>query len=85
MPVLSKEINPALRKDVVTLGGYVLKPTDRLVILLTKSQTDPHVWGDDANEFRPERMLDEEFEKLAAQYPGSWKASHSDGSSSTLT
>lgn len=75
VPVLTKEINPERRNDVVTLGGYVVKPTDHLLVLLTKSQTDARVWGDDADEFNPERMIDEEFEKMSERYPGSWKVS----------
>lgn len=32
--------------------------------ILSKIQSDPAVYGDDAEAFRPERMLDEKFEKL---------------------
>lgn len=45
------------------------------MVLLSKAQKDPSVWGDDADEFKPERMLDEPFDEIMAQYPGSWKVS----------
>jgi cytochrome P450/NADPH-cytochrome P450 reductase len=34
---------------------------------------DPNVFGETANEFEPERMLDENFERLTKQYPDCWK------------
>lgn len=40
------------------------------MILLGKSQRDVDVYGEDALDFKPERMLDEEFEKLP---PGAWR------------
>jgi cytochrome P450 / NADPH-cytochrome P450 reductase len=75
IPALFKQIPPERAHEVVTLGGYVIKPTDRVMVLLTKAQRDPAVWGEDADEFKPERMLDVEFEKLTAEHPGAWKVS----------
>jgi cytochrome P450/NADPH-cytochrome P450 reductase len=34
---------------------------------------DPLVYGDDANEWKPERMLDENFERRSKEFPNSWK------------
>lgn len=70
-PALSKMINPDYSKEPVLLGGkYLVEPSDRVLILLTKSQRDPAIYGEDAEEFKPERMLDEEFDKLIS---GAWK------------
>jgi cytochrome P450/NADPH-cytochrome P450 reductase len=41
-----------------------LKKDSQVICLLGKIQRDPAVYGEDANEFRPERMLDEHFNKL---------------------
>lgn len=70
---------------MVTLDGYVVTPSDRLMVLLSKAQRDPSVWGDDADEFKPERMLDESFDKVMAQYPGSWKVRYPYSSGHDLT
>lgn len=34
---------------------------------------DPAAYGEDAEEFRPERMLDEEFERRNKEFPNCWK------------
>lgn len=54
------------QEDPVTLGGgkYVLQKDEPIAVLLGKMQRDPKVYGADAEEFRPERMLDENFDKL---------------------
>jgi cytochrome P450 / NADPH-cytochrome P450 reductase len=76
VPVLQKSIQPELASQINMLAGkYQILPDDRLVVLLAKAQTDPKVWGDTAREFEPERMLDENFDAIMAQYPGSWKVS----------
>jgi len=77
VPVLQKQVNPALAHEVVTVdnGRYRIEPDDYIVLLMSKCQTDPKVWGDNAHDFEPERMLDENFDKVLAQYPGAWKVS----------
>lgn len=78
VPALQKEVNPAIAHQVVTVAGkYKIEPTDRIVILIGKSQKDPKVWGENAEEFDPDRMLDENFDKVSAEYPGCWKVSES--------
>lgn len=69
-PAIVKQTNPRLSGETVLLGGkYKIEPTDKVVCLLTKSQKDPQVYGADAAKFKPERMLDEEFDKLPT---GAW-------------
>ncbi|KAI8299109.1 Bifunctional cytochrome P450/NADPH--P450 reductase [Colletotrichum sp. SAR11_240] len=58
-------------KDGEVLGGkYVVNKEDPIVIVLHQLHRDPAVWGDDAEEFRPERMQRDGFNKLP---PNSWK------------
>ncbi|KAJ5220373.1 hypothetical protein N7468_009577, partial [Penicillium chermesinum] len=59
------------KEDPVTLGGkYVLHRDETIAILINKLHQDPKVYGADADEFKPERMLDEHFNKLPKN---SWK------------
>lgn len=53
------------------LGGkYHVEKDTPIIIALPKMQRDPAVWGEDAEEWQPERMLDDNFSKLP---PNSWK------------
>ncbi|KAH8818614.1 fatty acid hydroxylase [Flagelloscypha sp. PMI_526] len=45
-------------------GKYALKGGMSTIINTYSMQRDPLVWGDDAEEFKPERMLDGKFEAL---------------------
>ncbi|KAJ5572635.1 hypothetical protein N7450_009619 [Penicillium hetheringtonii] len=66
-PLISVHPHPDKNGDgPVTLGGgkYVLQDGEFVALMLGKMQRDPKVYGPDADEFRPERMLDENFEKL---------------------
>ena len=70
-PGLQKRIAPPKQNEFMTLGGkYKVENDDNIMVLLTKTHRDPSIYGDDAKEFKPERMLDEEFDKLP---PGAWK------------
>ncbi|KAH8734360.1 cytochrome P450 [Ilyonectria robusta] len=60
-------------EDTVLAGKYPVKAGETIVNLLAKSQLDPAVFGDDANEFKPVRMFDENFERLNREFPNSWK------------
>ena len=52
------------------LGGrYKIEPNEPITVLFSKAQQDHAVYGEDAAEFKPERMLDEEFDKLPK---GAW-------------
>ncbi|KAL6298881.1 cytochrome P450 [Sparassis latifolia] len=54
-----------------TLGGkYAVEKGATVVVNVIVVHRDPRVWGDDANEFRPERMLDGKFEALP---PHAWQ------------
>ena len=53
---------------------YEVKHGEFFSILLHCVHRDPAVWGEDAEEFRPERMLNGGFENLP---PNSWKVGSS--------
>lgn len=58
-PRITKYIRPEKENEIVTLGGrYKIEPRQRVSVLLSKSMQDPKIWGDDAREFKPERMLE---------------------------
>lgn len=61
VPSLAKRLNPDLNKKGTTIGDgkYYVGPNDRIDIILTKAQRDTSFFGEDAHEFKPERMMDE--------------------------
>jgi len=63
-------VKPLSPDGEVVGGKYHLTAKDRIIAIFPRVHRDPEVYGDDAEAFRPERMLDEEFEKLA---PNAWK------------
>ncbi|KAH8426866.1 bifunctional cytochrome P450/NADPH--P450 reductase [Aspergillus melleus] len=66
-PLIAFHAHPTKNTESpVTLGGgkYALEEDEAIVAILGKLHRDPKIYGDDAEEFRPERMLDAEFEKL---------------------
>lgn len=57
--------------DHETLGGkYPVQKGQPIIAWLPQVHRDPAVYGDDADSFKPERMLDEPFSNLP---PNSWK------------
>ncbi|KAJ8133538.1 hypothetical protein O1611_g91 [Lasiodiplodia mahajangana] len=60
-------------KDEVIGHSYFVPAGETMVLLLSNSHLDPAVYGDDAHEFKPERMLDANFERLNKTYPNCWK------------
>ena len=63
------------KEDTILIGGdgdpsnpankrYEVKKGQPIVIQEYIQMRDPAVWGEDADEFRPERMLGGAFEKL---------------------
>lgn len=51
-------------KDTVVGGKYLIKQGQMISGIWRHFHRDPKVWGNDANEFRPERMLDVNFQTL---------------------
>lgn len=62
----------ALQEDVLA-GKYPVKKGQNVLLLLAKSHLDPEVYGETAKDFIPERMLDENFERLNKEFPNCWK------------
>lgn len=55
----------------VLLGGkWPVKPRQATFVLIPNLHHDQSAWGPNVNEFKPERMLDENFKKLP---PGCYK------------
>jgi cytochrome P450 / NADPH-cytochrome P450 reductase len=66
-PLIALQAHPEKNhEDPVTLGKgkYKLEKDETIVVILSKLHRDPTIYGDDAEEFKPERMLDENFNKL---------------------
>lgn len=64
-PVITKKLAPGCTGERATLGGkYAVGPDTRVIILIGAMQRDPAVYGEDANQFKPERMLGDNFKKL---------------------
>ncbi|KAL4873964.1 hypothetical protein BDV12DRAFT_205389 [Aspergillus spectabilis] len=60
-------------EDTLLAGKYPVKAGETIVNLLAKSHLDPEIYGDDAQEFKPERMSDEVFNTRQKQFPNAWK------------
>ncbi|TID25135.1 fatty acid hydroxylase [Venturia nashicola] len=71
-PAWTVEPLPTNTESPTLIGGgkYEVKPGTPLIAILPKIHSDPAVYGEDAEEFKPERMLDEPFSKLP---PNAWK------------
>ncbi len=66
---------PTSTEDPVIIGGkYEVKKGQAVAAILNVMMRDPKIYGEDADEFKPERMLDEPFSKLP---PNAWKVSNS--------
>ncbi|KAL8388716.1 hypothetical protein RB599_010054 [Gaeumannomyces hyphopodioides] len=59
-------------KDEIIGGKYRVEAGTQIVCLLAKSHSDPVVYGPTADAFVPERMLDENFERIQQEFPHSW-------------
>ena len=58
--LLTKMIHPDRKHEAVTIcdGRYTLDPNTHIRVLLGKVMRDPTYFGDDANDFNPDRMLE---------------------------
>ncbi|TRM66771.1 cytochrome P450 [Schizophyllum amplum] len=58
-------------EDTTVAGGkYAIAAGSGIALLIRETQRDPAVWGTDANEFCPERMMNGRFERLP---PNAWQ------------
>ncbi|KAJ6600950.1 fatty acid hydroxylase [Mycena vulgaris] len=60
----------ALEDTTIGGGKYAIKKGTVIAIQAWDMHRDPSIWGDDAEEFQPERMLDGKFEALP---PNAWQ------------
>ncbi|KAI5918514.1 cytochrome P450 [Camillea tinctor] len=61
-PVTYLDENPNAR---TTLGKqWEVKSGQTIIIVVPKLHRDPEIWGDDVEEFKPERMMEENFKKI---------------------
>lgn len=60
------------KQDTLIDNKYPIKAGDPIVALFPMIHRDPAVYGEDAEEFRPERMLDDEFERRNKEFPNCW-------------
>src|ERR1700742_2222802 len=65
-PAFVRSVRPEKQGENVTIGGgrYAMPKNGGVVCLLGKIQQDPKIWGEDAEQFIPERMMDGKFENL---------------------
>ncbi|KAI1106415.1 cytochrome P450 [Jackrogersella minutella] len=58
------QISVTSKETQLLAGKYLVHKGEAVSLLIKKAHLDPAVYGDDADEFKPERMLDEPFNKL---------------------
>ncbi|CEJ80331.1 hypothetical protein VHEMI00520 [[Torrubiella] hemipterigena] len=60
-------------EDTLVGGKYFVPKGEPIILLLTRSHLDHTVYGEDAEVFNPDRMLDENFARLQKEFPNCWK------------
>ncbi|KAG8773052.1 hypothetical protein FRC12_002757 [Ceratobasidium sp. 428] len=68
-PSIGQFVVAPYKDEVIGNGKYLVKKDAIVIVLAAAIGKDPAVWGEDANEFKPERMLDGKFEAMP---PKSW-------------
>ncbi|KAG5916460.1 hypothetical protein E4U42_007658, partial [Claviceps africana] len=61
-------------EDTLLAGKYLVHKGEPITVFLLKAHVDPAVFGEDALEFKPERMSDDNFRRLNDEFPNCWKA-----------
>jgi cytochrome P450 / NADPH-cytochrome P450 reductase len=69
-PVISVTSRPEVSGPTVLGGQYTIPAGSPIIALLQKVGRDPTVYGEDAEEFKPERMCGSNFNNLP---PNAWK------------
>lgn len=59
--------------DTLFAGKYLVRKGEPISVMLGKAHLDPVVYGDDVGDFKPERMLDENFARINKEFSNSWK------------
>lgn len=67
-PAAIRTVSP--EEDTILSGGYAVKKGALIAVANMIGHRDPNVYGEDANEFNPDRMLDGKFEALP---PNAWQ------------
>ncbi|KAK2614230.1 hypothetical protein N8I77_001076 [Diaporthe amygdali] len=60
-------------QDTVLAGKYAVGANESIALLVAKSQLDPAVFGETAQDFIPDRMLEDDFNRLNKEFPNAWK------------
>ncbi|GKT48139.1 bifunctional cytochrome P450/NADPH--P450 reductase [Colletotrichum spaethianum] len=60
-------------EDTLLAEKYPVKAGEPIINLLGAAQLDPAVFGNDAHEFKPERMMDDNFTNITRKFPNCWK------------
>ena len=58
------------REDTLIGGRYAVRRGQAIVVILPALHRDPHVWGEDADEFNPDRW---EFDRASTLPANAWK------------
>jgi cytochrome P450 / NADPH-cytochrome P450 reductase len=69
-PAVSFKARPEMSGPVVLGGKYTIPHGIPIIAVLQKIGRDPAVYGEDAEEFKPERMHEDNFKKVP---PSAWK------------